>query len=41
VLSGPIKKAARDAAILNLDQPAGLAAIAALFAAGEGTIDAS
>ena len=41
VLSGLIKKAARDAAILNLDQPAGLAAIAALFAAGEGTIDAS
>ena len=41
VLSGLIKKAARDAAILNLDQPAGLAAIAALFAAGEGTHDAS
>ena len=41
VLSGLIKKAARDAAILNLDQPAGLAAIAALFAAGEGTNDAS
>ena len=41
VLSGLIKKAARDAAVLNLDQPAGLAAIAALFAAGEGTHDAS
>ena len=41
VLSGLIRKAARDAAVLNLDQPAGLAAIAALFAAGEGTRDAS
>ena len=42
VLSGLIKKAARDAAILNLDQPAGLAAIAALFGAGaEGTNDPS
>ncbi|MEP7116564.1 MAG: ACP S-malonyltransferase [Acidobacteriota bacterium] len=34
VLSGLIKKVAREATILNLDQPAGLAAIAALFAAG-------
>ena len=42
VLSGLIKKAARDAAILNLDQPAGLAAIAALFGAdAEGTNDPS
>ena len=42
VLSGLIKKAVRDAAILNLDQPAGLAAIAALFGAGiKGTDDAS
>jgi [acyl-carrier-protein] S-malonyltransferase len=42
VLSGLIKKAARDAAIHNFDQPSGLAAIAALFGAGaEGTNDRS
>ena len=37
VLSGLIKKVAREAAILNLEQPAGLAAIAALFGAGAAT----
>jgi [acyl-carrier-protein] S-malonyltransferase len=42
VLSGLIRKAAREAAVLNLDQPAGLAAIAALFGADvEGTNDRS
>jgi [acyl-carrier-protein] S-malonyltransferase len=33
VLSGLVKKIAREATILNLDQPAGLAAVATLFAA--------
>lgn len=33
VLSGLIKKAARDAVVLNLEKPAGLAAVEALFAA--------
>ena len=41
VLSGLIKKVARDAAILNLEQPAGLAAIEALFAGGAQTGDPS
>jgi len=36
VLSGLIKKVARNATILNLEQPAGLAAIAALFGAAAG-----
>ena len=34
VLSGLIKKVARDAAIRNLDQPSSLAGIEALFGAG-------
>ena len=34
VLSGLIRKVARDATVLNLEQPAGLAAIEALFGAG-------
>jgi [acyl-carrier-protein] S-malonyltransferase len=33
VLSGLVRKIARDATILNLDRPAGLAAVEALFAA--------
>ena len=37
VLSGLIKKVAREATVLNLEQPAGLAAIAALFGAGVAT----
>ncbi len=37
VLSGLIKKIARDATILNLEQPAGLAAIAAIFGADAAT----
>lgn len=41
VLSGLIKKVARDATILNLEQPAGLAAIAALFGASAATGDPS
>ena len=32
VLSGLIRKVAREAAIVNLDQPAGLAAVEALVA---------
>ncbi len=42
VLSGLIRKVARDATVLNLEQPAGLAAIEALFGAGAArTSDAS
>ena len=33
VLSGLIKKVAREASIVNLDQPAGLAAVEAIVAA--------